>query len=294
LHFAHVFRPEYPAFGHDQAPRRDPVEQIERRLQAGFERPQVAVVDPQERRLERERPVELHGIVHLHEYRHAQGARDIFELPHAPVFQGSRDQQYAVRSSGACFVHLVRIDREILAQNRKAACSPRRPEVRHRALKELLVGQHRQAGGAVTLIARSDRRGIELLPQHTPARARLLDLRDDRGPAGREFRAQRARKIAWRRRLPGLTLHYGCRPVALRARELLRLDREDTLQDIGQFRPACRGSGVPVGRIRAVHWVVSFLVNATNSSSFFRAAPLAITACALFTPSATVGARPAA
>src|SRR5260370_436761 len=71
----------------------------------------------------------------------------------------------------------------------------------HAALEELLVGQHREAGGADALavaigIALRDVGGGEVLADHALAAAGLLDLGDHAGLAGGDLGAQRAHEVA--------------------------------------------------------------------------------------------------
>ena len=74
--------------------------------------------------------------------------------------------------------HLVFIDHEVLAQHRQRAGRARLLQVLGRALEELHVGQHRQAGRAMLRIARRDLGRHEALAQHALAGAGLLDLGD--------------------------------------------------------------------------------------------------------------------
>jgi len=92
-------------------------------------------------------------------------------------------------SSGARFEYLVWIDGEVLAKHRQRARGTRLLHVIQAALEKLLVRQHRQAGGAIALIARGNHRRLERLSQQAAAGARLLHLRDHRRAAGGELRA---------------------------------------------------------------------------------------------------------
>jgi len=71
------------------------------------------------------------------------------------------------------------------------------------ALKELLVGQHRQAGRAMSRVARGDPGGSKSSRSTPFARTGLLDLRDHRRLAGRDFGAYRTGEITHRRSLLG-------------------------------------------------------------------------------------------
>ena len=139
--------------------------------------------------------------------------RDRLQLQHARGLERGDDQQDAIRARGARLVHLVRVDREVLAQHRQPAGGARLFHVLERALEKLLVGQHRQAGRAVALVARGDRGRIECLAQHAPARARFLDLGDDR---------RLARRRSCQRSAPAKS-RAGCASAGLGAQRRQRL-----------------------------------------------------------------------
>ena len=143
-----------------------------------------------------------------------------------------------------------------------------RDQVIRRSLKEFAIGEHGEARRARTLVAARDRGRIELLAQHAARRARLLDLRNDRRAPG----AQRADEIAHRRSGARLRLHRRERHLVARARHFGALGGDDALEDAHRFK--C-------------------LVKATNSSSFFFAAPLRIAWLARSMPPFRVSARPA-
>ena len=65
------------------------------------------------------------------------------------------DQQDAVGAQGPRLVHLIGVDHEVLAQHRQRTGRARRLQVGIGALKEVRVGEHRQAGRAI--VAHSER-----------------------------------------------------------------------------------------------------------------------------------------
>src|SRR5262249_59408120 len=121
-------------------------------------------------------------------------------------------------------------------------------------------------------VAPCDGRRIEVGAQETLRRARSLDLGDDRRTARGDLRAHRADKVARRCGGSRPALDLGRRDAALGGRDLLLLDRDDALEDVAQG--------------------LRFLVNAMKSSSFFFAAPLAMTSRARSTPAFMLGAMP--
>ena len=140
----------------------------------------------------------------------------------------------------------------------------RRDEVLGRALEDTAVGQHRQARGAGALVRRGDRRRIEIVAQHALARARLLDLRDHRGVARGDLRAERRGEAARRRR--GARLRR--RPRRAAARSARRSPPRPSSATI-RARMSLRAWRRCDQRCAAP----SFCVSATNASSFRFAAP---------------------
>ena len=64
------------------------------------------------------------------------------------VVERRQDQEDAVGAHRACFGHLIRIEHEVLAQQRQVDRGMRRVEVAERALEMGVLGQHGQARGA--------------------------------------------------------------------------------------------------------------------------------------------------
>ena len=127
--------------------------------------------------------------MYLDEHRHAERSRGRFEFAHAHDIKRGNDQQDAIGAHRARFKQLIRLEHEILAQHRQAACRARLSQALGAALKKLRIGQHRQAPRAMPGIACRDRRRIEILAQHAPARTRFLDLGNHRRFAGGDLRA---------------------------------------------------------------------------------------------------------
>src|SRR5207249_9709238 len=139
------------------------------------------------------------------------------------------------------------------------------------SLKILAIGEHRQTSRTACLVAASDRWRIEDRSQDALARARLFDLGDHRGTACRDFRAERAYEVAWRRRTLRVGTQADVRSKCLRRSDLLRLGRKNALENVGAAQPEA--------------FAPSFCVVATNRSSFSLAAPEAIAARARSIPS---------
>ena len=194
----HVRRREDAALGHDELAGGNRRQEPERGRERHVERAQIAVVDADERRGEQERALELRAVVDLGQHRHAELARAGFERREPRIGERRHDQQDRVGADRARLRHLILVDDEILAQHRQRARRARRGEVGGIALEVRAVGQHRQARGAASLVARRDRGRIEIGAQHAAARARLLDLRDDGRTTGRDLRAQGALEVARR------------------------------------------------------------------------------------------------
>ena len=125
-HRRDVGRREDAAFGDHQPAGRNARQQVERGRERHVEGAQVAVVDADERRREPQRALELGGVVHLDQHRHAEVARAGFERGEARVVERGDDQQDRVGAQRARLGDLVLVDDEVLAQRRQRAGGARR------------------------------------------------------------------------------------------------------------------------------------------------------------------------
>src|SRR5688500_10833303 len=140
------------------------------------------------------------------------------------------------------------------------------------ALEELVVGEHRQARRAARLVARGDRRRVEILAQQPLGRAGALYLRNDSGFSLRNPLVDGFRETSHGRRLARAPRERGLRQQRPGSLDLCGLGLQDALEDAQ---------------------ALSLRVNATNSSSLRRAAPLSIAWRARSMPAFRVGATPA-
>ncbi|MCY1379278.1 hypothetical protein D9M69_669830 [compost metagenome] len=117
-------------------------------MQRYFERAQVAVVDAHQRHGHLQGTLQFVDVVHFHQHIHAQLHGQAGQVDQLPVVQCRHDQQDAVGTQYARLVHLIGVDREVLAQHGQRACLARLLQVVVGALEEVDVGHHRQAGRA--------------------------------------------------------------------------------------------------------------------------------------------------
>ena len=99
----------------------------------------------------------------------------------------------------ARFVDLVGVDHEVLAQDRQGASGAGLPEVRVGPLEIPDIGQDREAGGPGPGVDPRQPRRLIVHAHHAPARGRLLDFSDDRGPAFPDASSDGRRETARRR-----------------------------------------------------------------------------------------------
>ncbi len=165
-----------------------------------MEGPEIAVVDADQRGVEAQGALELLLVVAFHEHIEPERARISLQVVQQCVANRVDDEQDAIRTPCARFQHLIGIDDEVLAQDRKRARRARRGEVVARAAEILPVGEDRQAGRTVGLVGSGDPRRIEIRADEAAARACALDLADHGRLSGRDLRAQRALEPAHRAR----------------------------------------------------------------------------------------------
>src|SRR5215831_20639488 len=95
------------------------------------------------------------------QYAHAKRPGRRFEVEHPGEIERGGDEQYAVGTHGARLVYLIGVDDKILAKHGELAGAPRGDKVVGAALKELPVGEYREAGRAVSRVGAGDVGGIE-------------------------------------------------------------------------------------------------------------------------------------
>src|SRR6185437_1801600 len=245
---------------------------------------QIAIVDADERGLERERALQLGPVVHLDQHVHAIVERARLERCKTGVFEGGDDQQDGVCAQSARLGDLIFVDDELLAQRRQRACVARLDQVFGSTLEKGPVGQHREAGRSRLFVRRGDGVRVERIAQDAPARARPLDFRDD---------CRRTRGDA----LPDRALEAARRSGGARGRldlgEGMRELSGDDFFGLGGDDP---GQDIPIAMLRRFHLAPapSFWVAATNWSSFRLAAPDTTAARARSIPSGIVKATFAA
>ncbi|CPL46548.1 Uncharacterised protein [Bordetella pertussis] len=247
---------EDAAFGDHALAGRNHRQQVQRRLQRGLEGAQVAVVDADERGAQRQRGVQFLGVVYFHQHVHAQVDGQGFQVAQLRRRQRRDDEQDAVRAHGARRNDLVGIDDEVLAQHGQRAGRARTAQVVVRALEELHVGQHRQAGRAMHGIGRRDLGRVEVFAQHALGRRGFLDFRDDARLALADLVLDGLGEAAYILARLGFAQQFGLAAHLPCGSHFLGLDGEDFRKNIVHF------------------W--NFRVYAQNSSSLARAEPLEI------------------
>ena len=103
------------------------------------------------------------------------------------------DQENGIGAGNARLVDLVGIEDEVLAQQRQPHLFADQGQIAEMAEKKVLVGQHRQAGGAVLLIDPGNGKRVEIGADDPLARRPLLHLGNDRRPSRLHRHRARAR-----------------------------------------------------------------------------------------------------
>ena len=174
-------------FGDDEAVVRDELAESRCPLDVHVERPQVAVVEPDESRPGRQRAVELAGVVDLDQRLEAdlEGALDEPGEPLRRMQDGQ--QQDEVRAGGPQHRQLDVLDDEVLGQDRDGDRRPDRPQVVHRPAEPVRLAQDGDRGGAAGLVGPGARDDVLVVRGDPPGRRRrALDLGDEVQPRCRE------------------------------------------------------------------------------------------------------------
>jgi hypothetical protein len=105
--------------------------------------------------------------MHFDQDVHAEVEGQGLELGGEPVVQGGHDQQHAVRAEGSGLENLIRVQHEVLAQDRQIHGGAGGREVLVTSLEIGLVGEDRQAGGAPLSVGPGEGDRREVRPNQT-------------------------------------------------------------------------------------------------------------------------------
>ena len=125
-------------------------QQIQCVIQAYLKGMQIAIIDADHIKTQRQRHIQLGPVMHLYQHIHAditgqpiQGFQ-LFRFIH----KSGNNQQNAIGTDGARLIHLIFINNKILADNRQVTGIAGSCEIILMALEKVMIGQYRQAGGA--------------------------------------------------------------------------------------------------------------------------------------------------
>src|SRR5215813_1394287 len=254
-----IARRENSTLRDPDAAGRDSRRQASRGRKRRLERPQVAVVDPDEARAKLERAVELALVMDFEQDIHAIGHGGRFEVLSHPIVHRRHDDQDAVGAPGSCFGDLVDLVHEVLAQDRQPGGGAGRTQVLGPALEGRSVGEHREARRAAGRVGTRKRRGVEVGADQALGRARLLDLSDQRKVAAGVLAFNRTNEPARRTGGLGLRLERGERQRTLCRCDLRALISFDLGEDVRHRRPhafatARRRSSRPLASPESTDW----------------------------------------
>src|SRR4051812_9438510 len=197
--------------GHDGLASRDVDEQVVGALEVDREVLEVAVVDADQVGVELERQLELLLVVHLHQGVDLERAGHAVEGAERVGAQRPDHEQDRVGAIGLGLVDLVRVEREVLAQDRQLGDRPGGAQVVERAPEVVPLREHRQRRCAAALVGADDLLDLGALADDPGGRGAALVLRHERG-AGMRERLGEGAALACRR---DLGLERRQRPFAL-------------------------------------------------------------------------------
>ena len=135
----------------------DQVAQAPGALDVDLERPQVAVVEPDQPRPAGERPVELARVVDLDERLQPERQRPLDEARESPGRVEDGEQQHEIGAGGAEERQLDVVDHEVLGEDRDRDRGPHRAQVVDRATEPVRLAQHRDRRRAAGLVGAGPR-----------------------------------------------------------------------------------------------------------------------------------------
>ena len=91
--------------------------------------------------------------MHFDENAHAQAGRKRLEITHRRQIQRGGDEQYGIGAHGASFIHLIGVDKKILAQHGQCAGRTSGLQIVGRPLEVLPIREDGQTGGTMLRVA---------------------------------------------------------------------------------------------------------------------------------------------
>ena len=152
-------------------------DEAELRLAVDAERGEIARVDPDHGRSERDRALQLRRVVRLHERLEAELGGEGEQTPHRRVVEVAKQQKCGI---GARFARSA----QILVRREEPLCQERQRRRRTRGTQvvpgaaEALVDEYRHGGRAGSLVCRGDRSRIRIGTEVARRRRAALHLRD--------------------------------------------------------------------------------------------------------------------
>src|SRR3954452_17247370 len=138
--------------GHDRLAGGHGGEQLEGLSEIDREVLEVAVVDPDHADVQLERGFELLLAVDLDESVEVERVGLLVEARQVVGVEGADHEEHGVGTGGARLVELVRVECEVLAQDRERARRARVVEILKRPAEVLFLGEHRHRGRAAALV----------------------------------------------------------------------------------------------------------------------------------------------
>src|SRR5436305_1936875 len=161
----------------DENVLRDLRRQVERQLQVGFERLQVAVVDADHVCTKRQRSIQLSLIVYLHQDIHpviVAGEREHGTC--GLVVDHRKNKQDTVGAPCSRFGDLIGIEHEVLPQDWQFCCHACSAQEFRSTLKGWRVGENGETGRAAFFVGLCERSGIEISAYEAFRRTCFLDF----------------------------------------------------------------------------------------------------------------------
>jgi len=204
-------------------------------LQPRDERAQVAVVDPHKPGTDVEHALQLVAVVDFHERLQSYLTCRAIQSHQFRSREGLRDQQCRIGTRQPGFQQLITIQDKVFPQQWHGDRRADLRQIGQTPLKVGLIREHADTGGSVPLVGTGDGHRIEVSPDHTGRRRRLLDLGDDLNVAGS---SQSRTKIANRCRVDEPTLQVALgRALPCRC-HFPALAGNDLVKDIAHDRPS--------------------------------------------------------
>src|SRR5580658_2544794 len=171
-----IHRVENTAFADLYYVGRNLIGQVAGNIQRNLKSAQIPIVYADNFGAGLNRLIKFSPVMDLDQRRHSKIGGQFPKSLQLCFVQNRRDEQNSIRAFRGCLEHVIFVNRKILAQNGQRTGSPGSMKIRHRAMEEIVICQHRQRYGSAPLEFHCESCRVKAFDENSPAWGCFLDF----------------------------------------------------------------------------------------------------------------------